>query len=90
MSALEVASFGSSLVVAFAYLCRLDMLHVFQHRTDVIVFYAAGLGAVLSSASHAWAGTLDQQDVCVIVGLGAWIVTSYRSWRDGVPAYFNR
>ena len=90
MSVFEATTFGSSLAIAFSFLCRLDMLHIREHRFDVILFYVMGLGAVMSAASHAWQGLVDLQDVCIIIGLGAWILTSYRTWSRGVPDYFKR
>jgi hypothetical protein len=87
---IDLVLLAFSLGISFAYLCRLDMLDWKVHRFDVILFYVGCIGALMSSAEHAWVGTFDLQDMCVQVACACWILTSYKTWKTAPPEYIRR
>lgn len=89
ISLFDAAVFVAAIAAVFAYLCRLDALHVRRHKPAVIVMHIAWAVASGCAAGRAWVGSAELIDVAVVVGSLFWIWISLSTWRDGVPRQFD-
>lgn len=79
-----------SILTVGAYACRMNLLHVKEHRISVIALHVALGGGAFSAAVHAWRGGVDLQDACSLLSALMWIGVSLHSWRNGPPAHARR
>lgn len=82
MTMLDVVILVAAGVIVAAMVCRLNALHIREHRLALIVLHVALAAASFSAGVHAWEAGSDLQDLCVVLAAGAWIVHSLPGWRE--------
>lgn len=87
MNPLDMLIFWASLVLAPAYICRLNLVRFGTHSSPVVLFHLALFLGVLSSGYHGYTGNVDMSDVAAVVAAGAWLAVSWHTWGDGAPLH---
>lgn len=88
---MDLAMGGAAALVAGAFVCRLDLLHVRTARAVAIVLHLAGLGIALWVMAWALAGRQPGALGWLVLGVAAsWISGTWREWRHGVPAWARK
>lgn len=90
MNAFHVLTLMLSALLSVAYVCRLGLLNVHQHRLSVVLLHVAGLGTAFNAGIGAWKGATDLQDALSLAMAGIWIFISAWSWAGRVPAHWQR
>lgn len=89
VSLFDWAVFMAALGALFAYLCRLDALHVRRHKPAVIVMHMAWAVACGAAAGRSWAGDAGLIDAAAVIGAVTWIWISWTTWQGRVPRQFD-
>lgn len=93
MSFLEALNMVLFLVCFFTfggYVCRLDALHVREHRLAVILLHVALAIVTAWAGIQAWRSEAGPGELAGAAGALLWLINSWATWRNGPPAHTRR
>lgn len=90
MNPLDMLIFWASLVLAPAYICRLNLVRFGTHSSPVVLFHLALFLGCLSAGYHGYTERVDLSDVAALTAAGAWLAVSWHTWGDGAPLHALR
>lgn len=73
--------------LAYGYFCRLNALHLGQHRLDVVAFHLFGFGGCFWAGVDAYHGRFSVTHFCFLCACGLWLLISLPTWRHGPPEH---
>lgn len=90
MSAIDWVVLAFAALVAYPCACRVKVLRLGEHRTEVVALHQILGAGVMWSAYHALSGVAGIVELCLVLVAALWIAISYWSWSAGVPSWVIR